>query len=71
MLAYIARRILLIIPTLVAIMVINFVIIQFAPGGPIEQTIAKLRGTDVAATQRVSGGGGELAPGASAERGAE
>jgi microcin C transport system permease protein len=63
MLAYIVRRILLIIPTLFAIMVINFAVIQFAPGGPVEQTIARLRGTDVAATQRVSGAQGETAPG--------
>jgi microcin C transport system permease protein len=54
-LAYILRRILLIIPTLVGIMVLNFIIVQAAPGGPVEQTIAKLRGTgDV--TARVTGG---------------
>jgi microcin C transport system permease protein len=63
MLAYIVRRILLIIPTLFAIMVINFAVIQFAPGGPVEQTIARLRGTEVSATQRVSGAQGEAAPG--------
>ncbi len=43
MLAYIVRRLLLIIPTLLGIMVINFVIINMAPGGPIEQLIATLR----------------------------
>ncbi len=62
--AYIIRRLLLIIPTLFGIMVINFAIVQFAPGGPVEQLVAQLRGTDVAATARVSGGGGELAAGA-------
>jgi len=62
MFAYIVRRLLLIIPTLFVIMVINFAVIQFAPGGPIEQTIARLRGTDVAATQRVSGSQGEISP---------
>jgi microcin C transport system permease protein len=44
MLAYIARRLLLIIPTLLGILVINFFIIQIAPGGPVEQTIARLQG---------------------------
>jgi microcin C transport system permease protein len=61
MIAYALRRILLIIPTLLAIMVVNFVIIQAAPGGPVEQMIAKLKGSTVAATERVGGGGGETA----------
>jgi microcin C transport system permease protein len=60
MLAYIIRRLLLIIPTLFGIMVLNFVIIQATPGGPVEQMIAKIKGTGVAATERVSGGGSEL-----------
>jgi microcin C transport system permease protein len=60
MLAYVVRRLLLIIPTLLGIMVVNFVIIQFAPGGPVEQAIAKLRGTAVEATARFSGGSGDL-----------
>jgi microcin C transport system permease protein len=65
MIGYAIRRILLMIPTLFAIMVVNFVIIQAAPGGPIQQMIAKFKGTDVSATERVSGTGGELrnAPG--------
>ena len=50
MLAYIVRRLLLIVPTLLGIMVINFVVIQAAPGGPIEQVIAQIEGTAVAAT---------------------
>ncbi|MBK19123.1 MAG: microcin ABC transporter permease [Rhodospirillaceae bacterium] len=58
MLAYIIRRLLLIIPTLIGIMVINFVVIQFAPGGPIEQIVAQLTGTDVGATARIGGTGG-------------
>lgn len=58
MLAYIIRRLLLIIPTLIGIMVINFVIVQFAPGGPVEQIIAQLTGTDVGATARIGGTGG-------------
>jgi len=58
MLAYLFRRLLLIIPTLFGIMALNFIIVQAAPGGPIEQIVAKLHGTDVAATARFSGGGG-------------
>ncbi len=55
MLAYIARRLLLIIPTLFGIMVLNFVIVQFAPGGPVEQTIAELKGTVVSVTAPIVG----------------
>ncbi|MDQ2103526.1 microcin C ABC transporter permease YejB [Azospirillum isscasi] len=66
MLAYIIRRLLLIIPTLFGIMVINFLIVQIAPGGPIEQMIARVQGTAVEATARIGGtGGGETGdPGA-------
>jgi microcin C transport system permease protein len=60
MLAYIVRRILLMIPTLFGIMVINFVIIQVAPGGPVEQIISELRGTAVDPTARFSGTGGDI-----------
>ncbi|SNS36414.1 microcin C ABC transporter permease YejB [Antarctobacter heliothermus] len=42
--AYILRRLLLIIPTLLGIMIINFVLVQFVPGGPIEQIIAQIEG---------------------------
>jgi microcin C transport system permease protein len=41
---YILRRLLLIVPTLVAILLVNFVIVQAAPGGPVEQAIARLQG---------------------------
>lgn len=62
MFAYILRRLLLIVPTLFGIMVINFAIVQLAPGGPIEQVIAQLRGHAVLATARVGGtAGGETA----------
>lgn len=65
MFAYILRRILLMIPTLFGIMVLNFVVIQFAPGGPIEQIIAEIQGTAVSATARIGGsGGGDTASGA-------
>ncbi len=64
MTAYIIRRLLLIIPTLLAIMVINFVIIQTAPGGPVEQVIAQLTGEGADITQRItrSGSGETLTP---------
>ena len=61
MLAYIVRRLLLIIPTLFGILLINFLIIQAAPGGPVEQMIANLEGFEGGATSRVSGGGSEAA----------
>jgi microcin C transport system permease protein len=58
MAAYILRRILLIIPTMIGIMAISFVVVQFAPGGPVERVIAQLTGNDISATARISGGGG-------------
>lgn len=58
MAAYILRRILLMVPTILGIMFVSFVIIQFAPGGPIEQIIAKLSGTEISATARFGGGAG-------------
>jgi len=58
MLAYILRRLLLIVPTLFGIMVLNFIIVQAAPGGPVEQMLAQIQGEAVDATARVSGGGG-------------
>jgi microcin C transport system permease protein len=54
---YILRRLLLIVPTLFGIMVINFVIVQAAPGGPVERMIAEIKGTAVDATVRISGAG--------------
>ena len=66
MLAYIIRRLALIIPTLFGIMVINFVVIQAAPGGPVEQIIGQLTGEGSAIVERVSrGGSGELGEGSS------
>ena len=52
--AYIIRRLLLIIPTLLGIMLLNFIIIQVAPGGPVEQAIAQLTGEGVGITERVT-----------------
>jgi len=62
--AYVLRRLLLVVPTLLGIMVLNFVVIQAAPGGPIEQMLAKVRGTAVEATARFGGAQqGEVAAG--------
>ncbi len=57
MLAYLVRRLLLFVPTLFGIMVVNFIIVQAAPGGPVELTISRLRGQSVEATARVGGSG--------------
>jgi microcin C transport system permease protein len=57
MIGYILRRLLLIVPTLVGIMVVNFVIVQAAPGGPIDVVLAELRGVSSDPTQRLAGGG--------------
>src|SRR4030088_1096342 len=61
MFAYILRRLMLVVPTLIGIMVVNFFIIQAAPGGPVEQMLAQIQGTSVDATERFSGSasGGE------------
>jgi microcin C transport system permease protein len=59
--AYIAKRLLLMIPTLLGIMLMTFAIIQFVPGGPIERVISQIQGTAVDATARIGGGsGGEV-----------
>ncbi|MCP8938119.1 microcin C ABC transporter permease YejB [Alsobacter sp. SYSU M60028] len=58
MFAYVARRALLMIPTLFGIMLISFLIVQFAPGGPVERVLAQLQGNDTSATSRIAGGGG-------------
>lgn len=53
--AYILRRLLLMIPTILGIMTISFVIIQFVPGGPVERMIAQMQGHSTDATARFSG----------------
>ena len=59
MLAYLLRRLLLIIPTLIGIMALNFFIAQVAPGGPVEQLLSRLQGTAQSSTARITGGGSE------------
>jgi microcin C transport system permease protein len=56
MFVYTIRRLFLIIPTILGIMAISFLIIQFAPGGPIERIISQIDGNDNSALSRVSGG---------------
>jgi microcin C transport system permease protein len=60
MFAYIARRLLLMIPTLLGIMLVSFALVQFAPGGPVERIIAQIQGQDSGATSRISGGTGDF-----------
>src|SRR6059036_1219978 len=56
--AYIARRIFLMLPTLLGILFVSFVVVQFAPGGPVERVIAQLSGADTGGASRVSGSSG-------------
>jgi len=55
MLSYIIRRLLLIIPTLLGILLINFIIVQAAPGGPVEQVISQIKGHNIDSTSRIAG----------------
>ncbi len=64
MTAYIIRRLLLMIPTLFVIILLNFIIIQGAPGGPVERMIAELQGQDTSTSGQISSGG-DLAPSSS------
>ena len=62
MVAYLLRRLLLVIPTLFGVIAINFVVVQFAPGGPVEQMMSELRGKGGAVTGRMTAGSaGEVA----------
>ncbi len=62
MAAYLLRRLLLIIPTLLGILLVNFIIVQAAPGGPVERVIAQLKGHGGDATARFTAAGpGEIA----------
>src|SRR5215211_1126692 len=56
--AYIARRVLLMLPTLLGILFVSFVVVQFAPGGPVERVIAQISGADTGASSRISGSSG-------------
>jgi microcin C transport system permease protein len=73
MTAYLIRRLLLMIPTMFGILLVSFVVVQFAPGGPVEKVIAQLSGRDTGGTSRVSGsaggdfGAGQQMPGGAIE----
>ena len=60
MFVYILKRLLLMVPTLLGVLLMTFVIIQFVPGGPVEQMVARLEGRDA---------GGEVAQQSSNYRG--
>ncbi len=66
--AYILRRLALVIPTLLGILLVNFVLTQFVPGGPIEQILAELDGQGDA-LQGIAGGGDAGSQGTGAEQG--
>ena len=57
MLSYVVRRLLLIPLTLLGIIAVNFLFVQLAPGGPIEQIMARIEGRTTEATARISGTG--------------
>src|SRR6202789_1360451 len=63
MLAYILRRLLLMIPTILGIMAVSFAIVQFVPGGPVERAISQLQGADQSSTAQFGGGGGQIGSG--------
>lgn len=68
MLSYILRRLILMVPTFFGIVLVNFIVIQVAPGGPVEQAIAQLEGLGDASIERITRGGGEtVAAGESSE----
>ena len=60
---YVLRRLLLIIPTLLGILLLNFVVIQAAPGGPVEKMVAELRGLDTATGSQFAGSSADFAAG--------
>ncbi|MDJ0684042.1 MAG: microcin C ABC transporter permease YejB [Alphaproteobacteria bacterium] len=71
MLAYIIRRLLLIVPTLIGVMLLSFLIIQAAPGGPIDRILAEIEGTAVGALSRVTTGEGDFVGGGDSAGGTE
>lgn len=68
MLAYLIRRLLLVVPTLIGIMLVNFALTQFVPGGPIEQIIARVQGEGDVFRNIAGGAGGESSQSAQTEQ---
>ncbi|MDB5730258.1 MAG: microcin transporter permease, partial [Variovorax sp.] len=58
MASYIAKRLLLMVPTLLGVLLLTFVVIQFVPGGPVEQMVAQLQGRDSGGERAASAGAG-------------
>ncbi|OYW10614.1 MAG: microcin ABC transporter permease, partial [Rhodospirillales bacterium 12-71-4] len=69
MAAYIFRRLLLVVPTLFGIILINFAVVQFAPGGPVEQMLAELRGEGQTLGRLTGEGPGEVRAPSGAQQG--
>ena len=69
MAAYIARRLLLMVPTLLGILLISFVIVQFAPGGPVERVLSQLQGLDQGGSSRIGGGANDIGANLAAQAG--
>ncbi len=71
MLNYIIKRLALMIPTLLGVLLVTFAVIQFVPGGPVEQIIAKLEGNADDGTGRITGAGNEAGGGAGEDSGSK
>src|ERR1700740_1584524 len=71
MTAYIVRRILFMVPPLLGIMLVSFIVVQFAPGGPVERVIAQLSGSDTGATSRISGSSSDFGARGTVQGGAQ
>ena len=69
MFAYILRRLALMVPTILGIMLITFAIVQFAPGGPVERVLAQIQGQGEGSLSRITGGAGDLGGAARANAG--
>jgi microcin C transport system permease protein len=70
-LGYVVRRLVLILPTMFGIMLVNFMIIQAAPGGPVELTIARIKGAAPEATARLGGRGAAESGAAAPQKGSD
>ena len=66
MVRYIAKRLLLMIPTLLGILILNFTIVQFAPGGPVDQAVSRMTGEDPSGLSRFAGAGDDFGLGTGA-----
>lgn len=60
---YVLQRLLLMVPTLLGVVTLAFVIVQFVPGGPVERAIAQVQGHDAGASARFAGGGADMSAG--------